>query len=210
MAENKQRPKGNSYYNKRAETYEKRRRKQPWWQVEQDQMAELLAGLPDGLSVVDIPFGTGRFVADYLGKDFKVSGLDASDHMLAAAKDALGDDYERCTCVVGDAADLPYEDGQFDLLVSTRFLRDIVTFAQAKNMLAEFARVTNRFAILQLGHSFPKLGYPDDDDVMAGRMTEAQVIALLAKHGLDAKEWRLVKDDGEGKISHILCEKTAA
>ncbi len=180
MAEKKQRPKGNSYYNKRAETYEKRRKRQPWWQVEQDQMAELLAEMPDGLSVVDIPFGTGRFVADYLAKDFKVSGLDASDHMLVAAKDALGDDYEHCTCVVGDAADLPYADGQFDMLVSTRFLRDIVTFGAAKKMLAEFARVTRKYAILQLGHSFPKLGYPEDDDVMAGRLTKDQLKALLA------------------------------
>ena len=170
-------------------------------------MKELLADLPDELSVVDIPFGTGRFVADYLEKGFKVSGLDASDHMLDAARDALGDTYDKCTCVVGDAGELPYADVQFDLVVSTRFLRDIVTFGAARKILEEFSRVTRKYAILQLGHSFPDLSYPEDDDVMAGRLTEEQVAALLSEYGFTVKEMRLVKDDGEGRISHILCEK---
>ena len=42
---------------------------------------------------------------------------------------------------------------------------------------------------------------------MAGRLTEEQVAALLSEYGFTVKEMRLVKDDGEGRISHILCEK---
>ena len=55
--------KGDRYYGHSATRYEKKRKKQDWWHVEQAEMEDLLATLPDGLSVVDIPFGTGTFRA---------------------------------------------------------------------------------------------------------------------------------------------------
>ena len=73
----KGRPKGDTYYKDIASNYEKKRKKQAWWHVEQEQMAQLLDQLPDGMSVVDIPFGTGRFVRMYRKKGFKIAGLDA-------------------------------------------------------------------------------------------------------------------------------------
>ncbi|PCD75929.1 class I SAM-dependent methyltransferase, partial [Pseudothioclava arenosa] len=107
-------PKGDTYYNKRARNYEARRLKQEWWHVEQDEMKSLLETLPRGLKVVDIPFGTGRFVPFYDELGYQVHGLDASGDMLVAARESLGALYEKCSCTIGSAADLPYEDGAFD------------------------------------------------------------------------------------------------
>jgi ubiquinone/menaquinone biosynthesis C-methylase UbiE len=200
--------KGDSYYRNVAKNYEKRRSTQEYWQVEQTEMRALLEGLPRGLTVVDIPFGTGRFVPFYAEFDYSISGLDASDHMIAAAAKALGPLFERCTCVVGDAADLPFEDNTFDLVVSTRFLRDVVPFGPAKKMIAEMSRVTSRYAILQLGNSFGDDTAPNDEDVMADNLSRESVDTLLVENNLEVMERRLVRENQRGgEIHHILCRK---
>lgn len=202
-------PKGNTYYDKRAEHYERKRKKQPWWHVEQQEMQTLLDTLPKGISVLDVPFGTGRFVPYYRERGYQISGLDASGHMVDAARTALGDEaYYDCFVCVGDAAKLRYPNGAFDLLVSTRFLRDIVTFGMAKQMLKEFARVTRRWAIIQLGEAPEGGEMPTDDETMAGRMSRQMVDDLLITHGFRPVERRLVATGEDGnRIHHILCER---
>lgn len=204
------RVKGDRYYGDTAVNYDAVRKKQPWWQVEQREMASLLDMLPRDLNVVDIPFGTGRFVHDYLARGFTVFGLDASADMLKAAQAALGDDYDRCQTRTGLSTDLPFEDGQFDLLVSTRFLRDIILFRDVKKTLSEFARVTRRHAILQLGvRVVEPFVIPPDDERMGSRMSWAQTDAMLGEYGFRRVDQRFVKGtaDKSSEIHHILCEK---
>ena len=205
-----QKVKGDRYYGKTAMDYEAVRTKQPWWTVEQNEMKDLLAGLPRDLSVVDIPFGTGRFVPYYLERGFDVYGLDASKDMISSAQALLGDDFEKCTTTTGLSHDLPFEDGQFDLLVSTRFLRDIILYRDVKKTLAEFARVTSKFAILQLGIKLtePYL-VPPEDEKMGSRMSEKQTDDMLAEYGFKTLKARKVKGtrDGTSEIRHILCER---
>lgn len=202
-------PKGDSYYKGRAENYNKKRLKQEWWHVEQAQMKALLETLPRNLKVVDIPFGTGRFVPYYVELGYEIAGLDASGDMIAAAQEALGPLYDKCACTIGDAADLPYQDGAFDLVVSTRFLRDIVPFGAAKQMLSEMARVTSKYAIIQLGNNFTRGRTPADDEVMGGNFSKVGLEKLLKGFRLKVKDRRLVLSEPEvGEIHHILCEKT--
>lgn len=202
--------KGDRYYGKTAQDYEAVRTKQPWWTVEQDEMKDLLSSLPRDMSVVDIPFGTGRFVPYYLERGFKVFGLDASKDMLASAQDLLGDDYDHCTTTTGLSTKLPFADAQFDLLVSTRFLRDIILFRDVKTTLSEFARVTKRFAILQLGVKLSApYETPPDDERIGSRMSEDQTRVLLSDFGFKEIDARKVKGtrDSSSEIRHILCEK---
>jgi len=208
LAVNRQ-PKGDRYYNETATRYERKRLRQDWWHVEQREMQALLENLPRNLSVVDVPFGTGRFVPYYDALGYSIAGLDSSQDMLGAAKVSLGDDlFAKCTCVAGDATRLPYADEQFDLIVSTRFLRDIVLFGAARKMLREMARVTSRYAIIQLGENPHMHRTPEDGEVMGSHMSREAVDALLLDSGLHAIKRRLVKelDDG-GEIYHILCVK---
>lgn len=202
-------PKGDTYYKKVAAKYEVKRRKQDWWHVEQEQMQQLLDQLPDGLSVVDIPFGTGRFVPLYREKGYRIAGLDASSDMIETAKSILGDAFTGIDARIGDAADLPFKDGEFDLLVSTRFLRDIVTFRHAKTILKEFARVTDRYAIIQLGHNRKGGFAPDEDVPMGGWLSEADTVALLSDYGFKVLDKRLVlkRDDDGTDVFHFLCQK---
>ena len=202
-------PKGDIYYDTVASDYEVRRQKQAWWHVEHKEMQSLLETLPDGLDVVDVPFGTGRFVPLYLDKNFAISGLDASGHMISTAKDILGANFAGIDARVGDAAALPFADGQFDLIVSTRFLSDIVVFRDAKKILGEFARVTKKYAIIQLGYSREEGFIPDEDSPMGGLLSEADLTALLESYNLRILDARLVleKEKSATNMYHFLCEK---
>lgn len=173
-------------------------------------MEELLATLPKGLSVVDVPFGTGRFVPDYLENGYSIHGLDVSDEMLKAAENALGDSFANCTVATGSAMDLPYKDGEFDLLVSTRFLRDIIVARDAQKALSEFARVTKKYAVIQLGENTTEAGEAVDPNfVLGSRLSAAGNTTLLAEVGLKIVEKRLVMSDPDNNstIYHFLCEK---
>lgn len=202
--------KGDQYYGRTARNYEKVRTKQEWWGVEQQEMKSLLEKLPEGLSVIDIPFGTGRFVPYYLERGFKVHGLDASDEMIATAKTILGEDFDKCETKQGLSTELPYADGEFDLLVSTRFLRDIILFSDVKKTMSEFARVTTRFAIIQLGiRTVEPFVIPPDDERMNSRMSWQQTDAFLESYGFHRIDNRNVKTapDGNSEIHHILLER---
>ena len=202
--------KGDSYYGATAKNYEEKRRKQAWWWVEQEQMKELLATLPRGLAVLDVPFGTGRFVKDYLERGFTVSGLDASDEIMDTARTILGSDYDKCRTVRGLSTELPFEDAAFDLVVSTRFLRDIINYSDAQKTIAEFARVSRSYAILQLGFGLNEpFEVPADDERMGSRMSRDQVTDMLQAHGFAEIESRKVKvlDGGRSEIHHFLLKR---
>lgn len=204
--------KGDSYYGKAAENYEKKRRQQPWWWVEQEQMQELLAKIPKNLAVLDVPFGTGRFVNYYHERGFRVSGLDASEEIMATAKKILGSDFDKCTTIQGYSTDLPFNDDAFDLVVSTRFLRDIICFEDARKTIAEFARVTRSYAILQLGFRLEgPYDIPGDDERMGSRMSREQLTSLLKTYGFEEIKSRKVKalDGGNSEIHHFLLKLVA-
>ncbi len=202
--------KGDSYYGKAASAYEEVRTKQPWWSVEQKEMQVLLDQLPQNLKVVDIPFGTGRFVPYYLERGYEVYGLDASEEMLQTAQKILKDQYDKCTATTGFSTHLPYEDGAFDLLVSTRFLRDIILFRDVKKTMAEFSRVTKSYAIIQFGIRLTEpFEIPPDDERMSSRMSMQQIETFLKEYGFEVMDSRFVKGtkDNSSEIRHVLCKK---
>jgi ubiquinone/menaquinone biosynthesis C-methylase UbiE len=202
-------PKGDRYYDGTAKKYERKRLKQDWWHVEQKEMQSLLAGLPDNLTVVDIPFGTGRFVPYYVEKGYKIAGLDASGDMISTAKSILGDAFKGVDARVGDAAALPFGNEEFDLLVSTRFLRDIVTYSVAKDVLKEFSRITKKYAIIQLGQNFESGFAPNENSTMGGSLSEKAIHKLLLDNKFKVIEKRLVHslEQDNSEIYHYLCEK---
>ncbi len=202
-------PKGDRYYGKTAAIYNRKRQKQAWWHVEHEEMRQLLARLPEGLSVVDIPFGTGRFVPLYRDRGYDIAGLEISEHMVDAARADLGDQLDGADIRIGSAMNIPFDDESFDMIVSTRFLSNIITYADARRSLAEFARVTRRFGILQLGHNTQGDATPKPNQTMDTIMSRDAVDDLLLEHGFVPVERRLVLEGPAegGEMHHILCEK---
>lgn len=201
--------KGDSYYGKAATNYEARRIKQAWWHEEHRQLENCLEELPNALEVLDVPFGTGRFLPLYSDRNHRVTGLDSSSDMIGEARKLRGQEISKCDMRVGSAMDLPFEDKQFDVLVSVRFLSEIVTFADARKALREFSRVSRSWAVLQLSETNEGNGrLPEESAAMRDLMEPTQVDALLLGHGFKPLKRFLVREDGAGisRINHILCE----
>ncbi len=87
-----------------------------------------------GESTLDMGCGEGRVVRDLAARGHRVTAVDASADLLAAAREADPDgDYRRA-----DAADLPFADDEFDLVVSYNMLMDV---PDAAAVVREAARV---------------------------------------------------------------------
>jgi SAM-dependent methyltransferase len=95
------------------------------------------AGVAPGQAVLDVACGTGvvaRAAADRMGGRGRVVGLDLNQGMLAVAA-RLRPDLEWRQ---GDAADLPFEDGSFDVVLCQSAL---MFFPDRAGALREMARV---------------------------------------------------------------------
>lgn len=134
------------YHGRKAETYDAVRRKQERWDLENEAVRRYLEGAPG--PVLDVPVGTGRFLALYARLGLTVTGVDASQEMLALArrkKHAVG----RCFLEPGDASALNYEDWMFGTSVCVRFL-DLIPEENMHDVLRELCRVTQDRIILTI------------------------------------------------------------
>jgi ubiquinone/menaquinone biosynthesis C-methylase UbiE len=173
-------------------------------------MARLLATLPCGKKVLDVPFGTGRFVNLYLARGAQVFGVDASADMLAIAAQELGDEFEKCTIHLGDAARLPYSDNYFDLVVSFRFLSHVVSYWKAKRILRELGRVSAAELILQfrIRHEYCEpIRDPFPWEPMADRLRLAQITKLLQGFRLKVLEVERLEERSTYYRGVLLCRK---
>jgi SAM-dependent methyltransferase len=86
---------------------------------------ERLLGLPSGAAVLDVPCGAGRLGLELAARDYRVTGVDGSPHMLAHARTA--DTSGRVTWEQRDMRDLPWPnrfDGAFCFGNSFGYLGD--------------------------------------------------------------------------------------
>ena len=90
-------------------------------EVEKDIIFDLLKPEP-GQRVLDFGCGTGHYSIELAAKGLRVTGLDISEEMLAYAREKAGRLDLDVKFLVGDATDLPFEDGTFDLAVSVTAL----------------------------------------------------------------------------------------
>ena len=189
-------PIGDTYYGSRAEDYLAKRQQQEYWHLEQKRIAAILSKLPKGSSVLDVPFGTGRFVKEYLQNDFTITGLDASDDMVRVAEKELGEDFKKLNVSIGDATQLPYPDQSFDYVICIRFLTHIVNYEQARKVLQEFRRVTRRQLILQVRMRLdecPPADFPRPDQQIGDRLNEKQLKKLVSEFGFDVVEIEILE-----------------
>ncbi len=97
-------------------------------------------------SVLDCPCGTGRITDVLLSRGLLVTGADISAEMLAYA--AVGNPVSRY--LQADALNLPFEDGEFDLVVSMRFLYHLGDEKERVKALSEMARVSRSHALVSM------------------------------------------------------------
>ena len=130
-----------------ARTFDDRRFGGPIGELVADTQAGVLErfiGSIEHRSVLDVGTGTGRAALLLARRGAQVTGVDASEQMLAvarqrAATDGVGVDFLR-----GDAHALNFPDRSFDVSVSLRMLMHT---AEWRRCLAELCRVANELVV---------------------------------------------------------------
>src|SRR3990170_2451843 len=79
-----------TYTGEMAETYDSKRTLSKKWQLEQDVVHRILESMPHGITLIDVPVGTGRFVELYHKLGIAASGVDISKDMIARAGEKAG------------------------------------------------------------------------------------------------------------------------
>ena len=110
-----------AYYEARAREYDDwvygaglfAERHHPDWHQERERMQETVAAMPIARTL-DIACGTGWLTQHLPGE---VVGLDSSPSMLEVAAERIPD----AEFLVGDALDLPFEDGAFERITTGHF-----------------------------------------------------------------------------------------
>jgi ubiquinone/menaquinone biosynthesis C-methylase UbiE len=122
-----------------------------------------LALLPEpGRLTLDVGCGEGRVTRDLQELGHRTIGVDASETMIAAAREAdPSGDY-----VVADAAALPFPDGHSDLVVAFMSLMDVDDMHSATGELARVLEPGGRLAIavvhpINSGHDIDR-EHPED------------------------------------------------
>lgn len=137
------------YSGRVAASYEQARAPSPRWRREQEVVRAFVAEMSAGSSVLDVPFGTGRFVPIYFERGISTVGVDISADMLEQAKQILGDQFARCDVRIGDAEALPLETQSVDYLVCNRFIKWLPNLEVIEKVIGEFARVARKRMIIQ-------------------------------------------------------------
>lgn len=98
----------------------------------------------EGMAVLDVGCGTGVHLELYQKAGCRVFGLDRSLGMLRVARDRLGEEAKLC---MGDASDMPFPDKEFDLIMMTMVLHEMLpavrsaVIEESKRMLKESGRI---------------------------------------------------------------------
>jgi len=203
-------PIGDNYRGDKALIYENHRKDDGFWHCEHEVMGKILRTLPDGIKVLDVPFGTGRFVPLYLQKHMSISGIDSSNDMIRQSEASLGDKFVLCDVDVGDAKKLPYKEEQFDLVVCFRFLPWVVSFRDAKVILKEIIRVCKSHAIIEfcVGNSARSGKRPSEKAALWNQLNEAELSQLLSSVGFKTISVVPIFDDDDNPgLTAFVCEK---
>jgi ubiquinone/menaquinone biosynthesis C-methylase UbiE len=92
------------------------------------------------MRVLEVGCGTGSNLALFLGEGCAVAGIDTSSAMVGSARAKLG---EGADLRVGDAAEMPFGDGTFDLVIAFLTLHEMPS-ALRQAVVTDMSRVASR------------------------------------------------------------------
>lgn len=205
-------PIGDDYHAEKAGRYDDTRTSSQFWKNEDKAILEFIDGLEDVETVLDAPFGTGRFLKYYTERSIAVFALDSSPDMLRFAAEKFPDQYRNVTEITSLLSNVPLDDDAVDLVVSFRFLPWVVSYENALVALRELQRITKSYAIIELCVG----RHPDGEGpklfrkkTMWNRLNFKECCELLRVNGLQVCDSREVADDEENPgLTVFLCKKS--
>jgi ubiquinone/menaquinone biosynthesis C-methylase UbiE len=136
------------YFGEKASQYDSDRDGDPKWEAENKAVYSILSrasGETPGLTIADIPCGTGRYFKYYEDLNLIFRGFDVSSEMMAIARKK----HPKAAMEFGDVLDIPLGDKAVDALLCVRLLEKL-TEAEMVAAITELARASSRHLILGL------------------------------------------------------------
>lgn len=140
-----------AYNEEQSQSYDKERFTSPAGKVfdrlESEQLRNALSTISSSSKVLEIGCGTGRFIETVLEGGHHAYGVDPSPDMLeiSRSKCVTGADVK---FEIGEGINIPFEEGEFDLVYSIRVLNQTESREYAFRMIADMIRVTKPGGIL--------------------------------------------------------------
>jgi ubiquinone/menaquinone biosynthesis C-methylase UbiE len=168
------------------------------------------SGITEPKRILDVGCGTGALLRAFAQRfpDAELTGVDISPKMLQEAEARQTDG--RAKFLQAPAEELPLEDGQFDLVVSTicfhHWQSRVRGIAEVRRVLAPGGRfgLVDHFAIGWLRPTFAVLRMRDRVH------TPAELKSIMAKAGLTVHDWELLYSLGRLPYIHgVLAERPA-
>lgn len=114
---------------------------------------------PPGRATLELGCGEGRVSRDLAARGHRVTGVDASPTLLAAAREA----HSEGEYLLADAADVPLPDASFDLAVAYNSLMDIEDMPRSVREAARLLLPGGRFCVC-VTHPLVDAGRWDEED----------------------------------------------
>lgn len=134
-----------------ANRYDDQRSWEPKWQAENAAVEKWLGIIGPGALALDIPVGTGRFLAAYRRHGMTAVGMDVSVDMLALARCKDADAELR----VGNILAIDMPDASVDVAIAVRIM-NWLKVDEMRVALAELARVTRQWIVTSGGRSIER------------------------------------------------------
>lgn len=115
---------------------------------EQRAVRTIFSELPDCKSVLDVPSGAGRFVANLAQENRRVIEMDVSAEILEFAKKRAAKLGVKAEFMQGDASRLPFSDASVDGIFCNRLLHHFPSAPERIAFLKEFHRVSKRYLVV--------------------------------------------------------------
>ncbi len=158
-------------------------------------------------SILEVGCGTGRWLAEFLGRPGRVYGLDPSAGMLAQAQSKS----QQFRLIAGKAEKLPFQPNQFDLVFVVNALHQ---FAAPDHFIAEVQRVLKPAGMValigQTPHDPANRWYVYDyfdgayQADLARFPTWGQVLDWLVCAGFSTVHWQPVEQIDDQKIGRAV------
>ena len=128
------------YFKRAASNYDSVRRRDKMTAIDDLAIVDFLEGLEKEFKLLDVPCGTGRCIPLILNRNLLYTGVDVSEDMLKISRDKTSS-APNFKLIQADARALPFSDGEFDHLISFKFVKWLPNDEVVYEVLKEFRRV---------------------------------------------------------------------
>lgn len=166
--------------------------------------AEIVAkqwNINSGVKVLDVACGSGQTAIPLAKSGAIVTGVDIADNTIEAAKKRAAEDGAKVEFAVGDAEDLPYKDGSYDVIISMFG----AMFAPRPEMVTnEFARVCRKGGRLHMANWTPQGMVGKMFKIIGGHVPPPNMPSPLLWGDEDTLTDRLSTDFRDIKLSRVF------